>query len=249
MINHSPSTKQVDNMEFSNAHNSLYSLDFSLMHLLQLCSVNLPVGSFAFSQGLETAVEKQWITNLSQTQDWLNQQLMHGLATLDLPLLIRQQDALKNQDFLQYQYWNQWLLASRETNELRLTDTATGQALIRLLVSLNIEKPDTKHDISIAEYSFVSAFALAAEHWQIPARQACIGFVWSWLENQVTAAAKLVPLGQTQAQQLLMLMQPVLIKAVDHALTLSDTEMGGSLPGLAIASSWHETQYSRLFRS
>jgi len=75
------------------------------------------------------------------------------------------------------------------------------------------------------------------------------GFVWSWLENQVAAATKLVPLGQSHAQILLGEMQLVIPEAIEFSQTLDEFTLGGSLPALAIASSLHETQYSRLFRS
>ena len=75
------------------------------------------------------------------------------------------------------------------------------------------------------------------------------GFGWSWLENQVAAAIKLVPLGQTDGQRLQIRLMPVLEEVVTLAMALSDDEIGAGLPGLAVASARHETQYSRLFRS
>jgi len=69
------------------------------------------------------------------------------------------------------------------------------------------------------------------------------------LENQVAAATKLVPLGQTSAQRLLGEMQRDIPAAIDYSEALEDNAIGASLPALAMASAWHETQYSRLFRS
>ena len=63
------------------------------------------------------------------------------------------------------------------------------------------------------------------------------------------AATKLVPLGQTDAQLLLGLLLDEIPAAIGLAATLEDSEIGSFLPGLALASVWHETQYSRLFRS
>jgi urease accessory protein len=73
--------------------------------------------------------------------------------------------------------------------------------------------------------------------------------LWGWLENQVLCAVKLVPLGQVAGQQLLKKLAGKLPVLVQQALALSDDEIGGSVFGLALASSRHEMQYSRLFRS
>ena len=65
----------------------------------------------------------------------------------------------------------------------------------------------------------------------------------------MAAATKLVPLGQSSAQRLLGQLLETVPTAVDNAQRVADDEIGASLPGLAMDSVWHETQYSRLFRS
>jgi urease accessory protein len=80
-------------------------------------------------------------------------------------------------------------------------------------------------------------------------RDAATGYAWSWLENLVLAGIKLVPLGQTRGQQTLARLATLIPSAVAAALEVSDEEIGASTPALAIASSAHETQYTRLFRS
>jgi urease accessory protein len=122
-----------------------------------------------------------------------------------------------------------------------------GQALLRLLVSL--ELPHALQWPQDEEVSFATVFALAAQHFEISDDEALSGFAWSWLENQAAAAIKLVPLGQTDGQRLLMTLMPCVEQAVANAYLRSDDEIGAGLPGLAMASMQHETQYSRLFRS
>ncbi len=227
--------------------------DLALARLLQLSSVSLPVGGYAFSQGLEYAVECAWLKKLADVETWITLQLHENLARVDLPILREVMLATENKDWLRLLYLNDLLLASRESKELRLSDTAMGEALLRLLKSLDFEldfleelkrQGDTINDIS-----FVVLFGLCAQQWVIPYRSAAMGLTWSWLENQVAAATKLVPLGQTQAQQLLVLLQPVLAEVLNAAEQVEEDEIGGGLPALAIASASHETQYSRLFRS
>ena len=80
-------------------------------------------------------------------------------------------------------------------------------------------------------------------------RQTLLGFAWAWLENQLAVACKALPLGHTAAQRVIEQLRPALVDAVNQALALDDDELGPVLPGLALASALHETQYSRLFRS
>jgi urease accessory protein len=221
--------------------------DLALARLLQLSSVSLPVGGFAFSQGLEYAVECGWLRKLPDVEEWLSLQLTENIARVDLPVLREVMLATEQQDWSRFTFLNDLVLASRETKELRLTDTAMGEALFRLLKSLNFAMPfaETQQE----EISFVCLFAYAAAQWQIPYRSAAMGLSWSWLENQVAAATKLVPLGQTQAQKLLVSFQTRLPDVLNLAETIETHEIGGGLPALAIASALHETQYTRLFRS
>ena len=223
---------------------SITTTDAALLRLLQLSSASLPVGGYAFSQGLEYAIDTDWVKNVADTREWLLLQLMESLTQVDCPILLRCHRALQQGNTEQLQYWNHYALACRETCELRLTDTATGNALIRLLSQLQIEQP-----LAQKEVSFVAAFAIAAHHWQLSEQATVLGLVWTWLENQVAAATKLVPLGQTQAQQLIGEIQQQVPAAIARAKQLQDSELGAGLPALAIASAKHEHQYSRLFRS
>ncbi|WP_299204668.1 urease accessory UreF family protein [uncultured Amphritea sp.] len=224
---------------------AITTTDTALLRLMQLSSVSLPVGGYAFSQGLEFAIESGWIRNAPQVSEWLEQQLLYSVAQTDLPLLRLAMTAAAEQNQIQLQQCNDLALACRETRELRLTDSAMGEAMNRLLVSLNLSQPLP----TSAELSFVVLFGIAAQNWQIDYPTTALGFLWSWLENQVAAATKLVPLGQTQAQQLLGELQPLLPLAISRAKQVAEDEIGNGLQGLAIASAGHETQYSRLFRS
>lgn len=219
--------------------------DTSLLRLLQFSSASLPVGAYAFSQSLESAVEFGWIKNQQETIDWLRTQLAESLVFVDLPILFRMMSAIKQKDHDAIEYWNDYLIASRETQELALSDTAPGEALQRLLNNLG----ENTLSVSVEFPTFIFGFAYAASKWEISEEAAALGYLWSWLENQVAAATKLVPLGQTQAQLVLSELQEHFSSYIEKAQTLEDEDIGASLPAIAIASALHETQYSRLFRS
>ncbi|MFT2110847.1 urease accessory protein UreF [Marinomonas sp. 2405UD68-3] len=214
---------------------------------MQLSSVSLPVGGFSFSQGFEYAIDAGWVTRSNQVAHWVETQMTESLARLDLPVLKLAMEALNSpsSSLMTLRECNDLVLACRETKELKLTDTAMGEALGRLLRSLDMPVPFAKGET----VSFVTLFAVAAHYWTIPFHTAALGFAWSWLENQIAAATKLVPLGQTQAQQLLGELQIGIPAAIAVADALPSDDIGAGLPAIAIASARHETQYSRLFRS
>jgi urease accessory protein len=221
-----------------------------LNRLLQLCSANLPVGGFSFSQGLEYAVEMGWVHNPTSTKEWISFNLNQSIAHTDLVLINRLQKALLEDDFPSFHKWNQHALACRESNELYLADVAMGKALMRLLK--DIQGIDSQHYVQLIRekhISFVSAFALSAYLFGLELSEMQSGYCWAYIDNQVAAATKLVPLGQTQGQNLLFELTEQVAEAIEHANQIDDDNIGASLPRLAMASAWHETQYTRLFRS
>ncbi|MGQ7242327.1 urease accessory protein UreF [Salinicola sp. V024] len=218
----------------------------ALMGLMQLVSPALPIGAFAWSQGLESAFELGWVNDEEGLGAWLSGVIEDGLTSCELPVLARLQTAWADEDRETLQRWNDWLQATRETAELAEEDRRLGQALARLLGDLDLlpasgwlpQRP-----------AYVTLFAWLAHRRGIVVADAQLGFAWAWLENQLAAACKALPLGQTAAQRLIERLRPELAIAVDTANRLTDTELGPVLPGLALASALHETQYSRLFRS
>ncbi|WP_426370369.1 urease accessory protein UreF [Pseudocolwellia sp. HL-MZ7] len=226
--------------------------------LLQLCSANLPVGGFSFSQGLEYAVEMGWISDSDSTLNWVELNLSQSIARTDLAIIKRQYKALLNNDTSAFITWNQHLIACRESNELHLADVAMGKALIRLLKQLDspeIQQGLEQYQALIdaenigSDISFVSAFVLIGSLFKLDLMLIQSGYCWTYIDNQVAAATKLVPLGQTQAQNLLFNITEKVEASIQLANSLQDEEIGASLPRLAMASAWHETQYTRLFRS
>ena len=221
--------------------------DIALLRLLQLVSPGLPIGLYSYSQGLEGAVEERLVTNVDQAYEWIDGMQQQGLAQIDLPILARLFDAWTLKDKAAVMYWSATLMAYRETFELRAEDRQAGQALARLLVELGVE--DAAFWLRRSDATFATLFSLAATRWRIPKQEAMLGYVWSWLENQVLCAVKLVPLGQVAGQRLLIALADQLPEHVDRALLVADDEIGGSAFGLSLLSSRHEMQYSRLFRS
>lgn len=210
----------------------------SLARLLQLASPALPVGAFSYSGGLEAAVEAGLVTDRASAERWIGDVLEFAVARMDAPLLLQM---MRERDRLQA--LNELCLAGRETAELRAETVQMGFSLLRLLEDLDPAKN------GLPEAGFTAAFALAACRWEIDPESALVAYLWSWLENQVMAAVKSVPLGQTDAQRMLLTLGEKLTAVARKASTVKEHEIENFAPGLAMLSSAHETQYSRLFRS
>lgn len=215
--------------------------------LYQLMSPSLPIGAFTYSQGLEWAVEHGWVTDQKSLQKWLEDMLHHSLVTMELPLLQRLYQAMNAQDIRTVNRWSQWLYACRETKEMRLEEKQRGLAAVRLLRQLDQRFNNLLDEVE--HYNQLVAFALAANLWQIDSDDLCAGYLWSWLENATMAGVKLIPLGQTQGQQILLEVSTRLPEAIAASRQVEDHEIGSFTPAQAIASSRHETQYTRLYRS
>lgn len=219
-----------------------------LLALLRLSSSALPVGAYSYSQGLEYAVEAGWVSDEQSAASWIKGSLETSLAYLDIPVLLRLMSAWCDGDEARLRYWSKMLLASRESAELRDQDIAMGVALARLLRDLGIEQAKKLCE-NAAPVSYILAYALACSVWRIDEQSAAAGYAWAWCENQVAAAIKLVPLGQTAGQRLLSALIESIRHIPENARRVSDDRIGAGLPGLAISSALHETQYARLFRS
>jgi urease accessory protein len=238
-----------------------FSSNIALFRLLQLSSSTLPVGAYSYSEGLEALVQVGKIDSGSSLQHWLEQELQHGSIRVEAAVMLRVYQSLIVQDFDAINYWNTWLSAVRETEELRLQSWQMGRSLLRLLQDTDTTMlgKDGVIDPQVIltqlqsrvgnACNFASAFGVAAVIWQIELRSALPGYLFSWASNLVGAGVRLVPLGQTVGQQLLLDLQTSLDRSAQAIMTLTDDDLTSCSWGLSLASMSHETQYSRLFRS
>lgn len=219
----------------------------TLLRLCQLVSPALPVGAYHFSQGLEFAVHENWVRDEASACEWIDGIARHAIGTLDVPVLLRLYDGWRSNDVDTVKRWSQYLIASRETMELRAEERHMGKALAKVLVELEIR---TAHEWVVRDYTtYAAMFTLAASQWSIARVDAAQAYLWAWTENQVLAALKLLPFGQSAGQRILNRILPSIPAIAGHAATMTDDDMGIATPLHGMASAWHETQYSRLFRS
>jgi urease accessory protein len=217
------------------------------LRLMQLVSPALPIGTFAYSQALEAAVAAGWIDDETSAGEWIGGLLAAAIGALDLPVLLRLHAAWDRSDLDAVAAWSRFLLAARASGELQTEERQLGGNLARLLDGLGVGQAAAW--IARADVSYGAMFALAAVRWQIPVASAAQGYAFAWVEAQTSAAVRLVPLGQTAGQRILLEMGARIPAVVARALDIADDDIAGAAPSHAIASAQHETQYSRLFRS
>jgi urease accessory protein len=219
----------------------------ALMRLFQLSSAALPIGAFAYSQGLEQAVALGDVKCRETSRRWIEGMLVSSVLSLDVPIFARLYRAFSNGDAASVRRWNDYLFAARGSAELRAEERQLGAALVRLLSREGVGAAGPW--LSDPRVTLATGFALASVAWGAPCTEAALSYTFAWSEAQVGAATRLIPLGQTDAQHVLSAVIEQTASRIEAALERPDDELGSSTPGQLLLSALHETQYSRLFRS
>jgi urease accessory protein len=225
----------------------------ALLQLMRLASPALPVGGFSYSEGLEAAVECGQVPDEAAACRWLLDQLQLVQARSELPVAAAAFKAWGRGDTQRIAELNTWTAATRETGEMRQQAEQMGRSLALWLRHEHTGEPADPRLALLAGLQpapiWPVAFALALQHTGAPLREGLLALAFGWAENMVQAAVKSVPLGQSAGQRILAALAAGIPQAVAHALQLADSQRQAFSPMLAILSSQHETQYSRLFRS
>jgi urease accessory protein len=222
----------------------------ALAKLLQLGSQALPIGGYSHSQGLESAVERKWITDEGSVLRWISNVLQFSIYTFDVPSLFALSHAWLAPDDASVCSLNAEFVATRESAELRAATLQMGfsmRALLYVLPGLPIRTVEILR--TLQEPSLPCVWSAASAAWGVDSRDSAIAYVWSWAENQVLAAIKTLPLGQSAGQRILFSLGQSIEPGVAEAQIARMDDRSNFAPALAILSAQHETQYSRLFRS
>lgn len=215
-----------------------------LLHLLTLASSNLPIGTYCYSQGVESAIELGLIYDEPSCLAFLQDSLTLVLTNYELPMLHK----LLQADKPTFINLAKSYLASRETKELLLETQQLAHAFNAWVTEVLQLTDYLPNNLTPKQLGFLPLFAQVSKHLQLPTHEVLTAYGFSQLENQVLAVVKTLPLGQMAGQRVLWQLQNELGNAIVNVLA-NKVPISASLPNLAILSSQHEVQYSRLFRS
>ncbi|MFX1684357.1 urease accessory protein UreF [Paraburkholderia sp. A1RO-5L] len=221
-----------------------------LTALLHLASPALPIGAFSYSQGLEAAIDAGLVANADDAAHWIAGGLANVLAPGELPFIAHQLERWRTHDADALIEANEEFVASRESAELRRETSQMGWSLRQLCAQLEWGDAARRATLEcMTPVAQPTAFAFAAFAHDASADATLAAYAFSWVENQVAAALKAVPLGQVAGQRIVVAMRPAIERAVTRALATPPDALNTFAPQLGILSARHESQYSRLFRS
>ena len=210
------------------------------LRLLAWLSPAFPTGGFAYSHGLEWAVENGDIKDGPTLQSWIEDIIRHGAGRTDATLLRHAHRAAADPKILaQITELARATSPSRE----RLAETiGQGNAFRRAATSWN--PPDQDGDIPYP----VAVGALAGKH-NIPEDTACAAALQTFAANLISAAVRLVPLGQSTGLSVLAALEPTIAEIAMETTDATLEDLGTATFRADLAAMHHETQYTRLFRS
>ena len=221
----------------------------SSLALLQLVSPALPVGGFSYSEGLEVLIQSETIRDEQQLQAWLEAELSRGAIRLEaaaLPSLLCALAAWSTGETAACRRvldLDGWLLASRESAELRAQQRQMGGSLLNLLAEMGHPLPEQ------VALSWPAAWAWAAVRLSVSGGDMVEGYLYGWVANQLSASVRLLPLGPSRAQVLQQRLLPLIASQAQLLQAADPQELWSSGVGAGMAQLAHAELYSRLFRS
>lgn len=227
--------------------------DMALCRLLTWLSPSFPVGAYAYSHGLEYAVEAGLAGDAVQLDRWVSGLLSFGAGRLDAALFRGAWQAARDNDPDSLAEVVERGEITRGAAELALESTAQGRAFLETALQV-WPRPwlyDWKAALSRSGRApvYPVAVGVSCAVAGIPLRPALTAYLHAFAANLVSAGIRLIPLGQTAGQQVMASLEQIILDAAEAALTEEPEDAAAS----ALTADWtsirHETQYARLFRS
>ncbi|MBH73330.1 MAG: urease accessory protein UreF [Rhodospirillaceae bacterium] len=227
--------------------------DCSLIRLQTWLSPNFPVGAFAYSHGLEYAVETGAINNLGSMVEWVSGIITFGSGHIDAGFFRSAYESIIRGDKHQLVQVVERADAQRATSEMALESVSQGRAFLQTLCEtwpqpqLILWQEELRKMQRHPAYSVAVGVSCAVA--EIPLRPALAAYLNATAANLVSSMVRLIPLGQTDGQRALLALEPIIIKATAAAVAGDAKGQGSAALGVDWMSIQHETQYTRLFRS
>lgn len=206
-----------------------------LLLLLNWMSPTFPIGSFAYSHGLEWAIAKGVVHDEATTREWIAEIITEGSGWNDAVIFAA---ACKDEEV------NSLALALCSSTERNLETTSLGAAFKN--ASSVFVKADWPKDEHMA-YPVTAAVACRAM--DIEPHQALLAFLQGFSNALISVAVRLVPIGQTAGLNIMRDLLPVIATTAERAARSTLDDLGSSAFMSDIAAMKHETLQPRIFRT
>lgn len=227
--------------------------DAGLYRLLTWLSPAFPVGGYAYSHGIERAIEEGLIADRDSLRRWIAAIVLRGAGRLDAGFFRAAWQAVTDDDDEALVRAAEWAGAMRATRETALESAAQGQAFLDALSDAWATPGLARCAAALAgsgqSPAYAVAVGVAAALAQVPLRHGLLAYLHAMAANLVSAGVRLVPLGQSDGQRTLVELEPDVHRAADRAMAMPFEAIGSAAPMVDWTSMQHETQYTRLFRS
>jgi urease accessory protein UreF len=222
----------------------------ALYRLMTWLSPAFPVGGFSYSSGIEWAVEAGDIADTATLADWLDAMLRDGSGFCDSTFLVRAYRAAEAGDDASLGEIAELAAAFVPSRERQLETMSQGRAFVDIArTAWDAEGLDAVVVACAAPLVYPVAVAVVAAAHRVPLASTLHAFLHALVSNWISAASRLIPLGQTDSQRVLATLEPAVAATANRALNATFEDLGSATFRADLASLRHETQYTRLFRS
>jgi urease accessory protein len=222
----------------------------ALYRLMTWLSPAFPIGAFSYSSGIEWAVEAGDIGDGATLRDWLSSMLADGPGFCDGVFLAHAHRASASSDDAMLREAAELAAAFAPSRERHLETASQGRAFIEIArAAWKCDGLDGLIAACDGAIVYPVAVGIVSAAHAIPLAPTMHAFLHALTSNWISAAARLIPLGQTDSQRALAALEPVVVATAKRAISASLDDLGSATFRADLASMRHETQYTRLFRS
>ena len=221
----------------------------ALVRLFSWLSPAFPIGGFAYSQGLETAIADARVRSADQLSDWICGNLHRGPLRTDAYFLAIAARAVSISDAETFAAANQLCLALQVSAERDAETREQARSFLDAASAWPIEAPDWLGDALRGPLALPIAFGATAGLHAVPCDAAIAGFANTAIIQQISVGIRLIPLGQSAGLAIQAALEPQIVRLTADALAATLGDISGLSYGTDIASLRHEDLGVRIFRS
>lgn len=219
----------------------------ALLRLLSWLSPSFPVGAFAYSHGIETAVDSGLIRSAADLEGWIGAIITDGAGFADAVFLCHAWRAAACGDGACLQRVQAFAAAFRGSTEAALESSAQGRAFLAALAA-GWPELEVKGEAG-TEPAYPCVVGAAAGLSGIALPHTAVAFLHAFAANLISAGVRLIPLGQSEGVRILAALAPVTARGAAAALATDLDDLGTATLRVDLTMARHETQHVRLFRS